>query len=275
MTDRPKLTTQPQRPEKQKAGQSPAFLAFSTSRAKARPTAPATYFDFFFAASTSSSAQPSYGSSPQPGCAPRPSSPSTRPSARPSPSSRPSRPRSSPSSSSAKPSWRSRFLRRSLLRSGLSLALLRRRLLIRRRLLRLIHQPHQRHRRRITRTRIHAQDLRVTTRTRLEARAEALEQLHHHFRIAQLRERAAAIRDRCRPCPSVISGSTTRRSSFAFGTVVLDRLMTQQRRRHVAEHGPAMRGVAAQLPAGKLVTHCSLLSHFCFKSRRDRRRASG
>src|SRR5688572_17551981 len=167
---------------------------------------------------------------------------------------------------------RSRFLRRSLLRSRLSLALLCRRLLFRRDLLGLIHQPHQRHRRRITRPRVHAEDLRVTARTCFETRAEALEQLHHNFRVPQLRERTATIRI------AVVLAQRDERLDDATQLLRLrhgrlDRLMAQQRRRHVTEHGPAVRGIAAQLPAGKLVTHCYLLSHFGFKSHPDRHRA--
>src|SRR5262249_46758033 len=58
---------------------------------------------------------------------------------------------------------------------------------------RLIEQLHECHRRGIARTRVHAQDAGVTTRTRLETRTERLEQLHDHFGIAQQGERAAAI----------------------------------------------------------------------------------
>ena len=39
----------------------------------------------------------------------------------------------------------------------------------------------------------------------------------------------------------------------------LDRLVAQQRGRHVAQHRPAMGGVAAQLPPGQSVSHRSLL----------------
>ncbi len=49
--------------------------------------------------------------------------------------------------------------------------------------------------------------------------------------------------------PSVISGSTTRRSSLAFGSVVRIRLLAQQRRRHVAHQRLAMGAVARKLAA--------------------------
>ena len=122
--------------------------------------------------------------------------------------------------------------------------------------LRLIEQLHQRHRRGVARTRIHAQDARVAARTRLEARTEGLEQLHDHFRVAQLREGAATIG------VAVVLAERDQRLDDAAQFLRLrhrraDRLVTQQRRRHVAKHRRAMRCVAAELPAGKLVTHCS------------------
>ncbi len=70
----------------------------------------------------------------------------------------------------------------------------------------------------VARTRRHVQDARVATRTRLEARADDFEQLGDDLGVAQARERQDGVWLRCLRLPRVISGSTTRRSSLAFGT---------------------------------------------------------
>ena len=53
------------------------------------------------------------------------------------------------------------------------------------------------HRRVVARSWTDLQDARIAARTRLEARAQVLEQLHDHFRVAQLREQEEL--DRIRP----------------------------------------------------------------------------
>jgi len=65
----------------------------------------------------------------------------------------------------------------------------------------------------------HAQDARVAARARLEARPKIGEQFLDDLHVAQARERPAAV-----GVPIFLGkrdeGSTTRRSSFAFGSVV-------------------------------------------------------
>ena len=55
--------------------------------------------------------------------------------------------------------------------------------------------------------------------------------------------------------PSVMIGSTTRRSSFAFGSVVLMTSCLQQRARHVAQHREPVAARAVELSKAVTVTH--------------------
>src|SRR3569833_4048444 len=57
-----------------------------------------------------------------------------------------------------------------------------------------------------------------------------------------------------------MSGSTTRRSSFALGTVV-NRFVAQQRNAHIAQQRVPMRAVTRELSPAEMVTHIKPLAY--------------
>ena len=84
----------------------------------------------------------------------------------------------------------------------------------------LFGQHNDCHRRCIARPRPRLEYAQVTTRTILEARPDVAEKLADRFLVTQAIERETRFAT-LSSLASVISGSTTRRSSLAFGTVVL------------------------------------------------------
>src|SRR5690606_29979122 len=128
-----------------------------------------------------------------------------------------------------------------------------------RRLARLIEQLHQRHRRRVARPVAHLQDPEIPARTILEARPELVEELADRRVVAQPIEREAPTAD------AVLLRKRDQRLDDAPQLLRLrqrglDRLVRQQRCRHVAVHRLAMRGVPAELAARFTMTHCPSLS---------------
>src|SRR5688572_16849765 len=106
-----------------------------------------------------------------------------------------------------------------------------------------LDELHQRHRRRVARTRAHLQDSSVAARAALEARADVLEQLHDQRVVAERDARAAAA------CERVRLAERDERLDDAAQLLRLrqrsaDRLRADQRRTHVAHQRPAMAAVA-------------------------------
>jgi hypothetical protein len=85
----------------------------------------------------------------------------------------------------------------------------------------LLGEHDNRHRRCVSRARARLENTQVAARALLEARADFREQLADDFLVPQAIEREAATLATLSSLASVISGSTTRRSSLAFGSVVL------------------------------------------------------
>jgi hypothetical protein len=139
--------------------------------------------------------------------------------------------------------------------------------------LRTLDQLHQRHRGVVARTRRHVQDARVATRTRLEARADGVEQLGDDLGVAQARERETAIGF------AVVLAEGDQRLDHAAKLFGLrdggaDGLVTQQRHRQAAKQRVAVRAVTRQLTSGKVVTHFFVPNYLSiFRSFHDRHRA--
>ena len=104
---------------------------------------------------------------------------------------------------------------------------------------RSVDQHYQRHRRSVASTRPQFQDSHVTARALFESRAEILEQLADHFLVTEATKRQPPIGN------AINLGQGYQRLDDAsqflgLGYGGLNRLMSEQRRSHVAEHGFAM-----------------------------------
>src|SRR5487761_65988 len=117
-----------------------------------------------------------------------------------------------------------------------------------------VHQLHHCHGRFIAGAETVFQDARITAGSRLVVGTEIREQLDHDRVITQARERQTAFGH------AILLGERDERLHHApqllgLGHGGADGLVAQQRRRHVVHQRFTMRTVAAQLPAGILVTH--------------------
>jgi hypothetical protein len=99
------------------------------------------------------------------------------------------------------------------------------------------------------------EDAQVPAVAILVARSELVEELHDDLAVAQ-RSKARRLFASVAFLPSVMMGSATRRSSFAFGSVVLIASCFSERDGHVAQHREAMAAGAVELSQPMAVTHC-------------------
>src|SRR5262245_44812809 len=120
-----------------------------------------------------------------------------------------------------------------------------------------LDQLHQRHRRRVARSRTHLEDPRVAARAGPEARPDVLEQLHDQRVVAQRDEGATAARQRVR------LAERDERLDDPAQLLRLrergpDRLGADEGRAHVAHQRLAVAAVARELASRKLVSHVVL-----------------
>jgi ABC-type amino acid transport substrate-binding protein len=120
--------------------------------------------------------------------------------------------------------------------------------------LRTIHQFDESHRRVVADTEATLQDAKVAARTGCVARpisANSLTTISRSRRRSNARRLLASVG----VLPRVIIGSTTRRSSLAFGNGGLDGLVLEQGNGHVAQHRQAMAAGTVQFAKSIAVTH--------------------
>src|SRR4029453_18867464 len=117
----------------------------------------------------------------------------------------------------------------------------------------LLDELHESHRRSIAGTDAQLEDAGVAAGPLLVARSHLVEELRDDLTIAQAIEGETTARDAVRLCEGD-QGLDLAPQLLCLRQGRADRLVTQQRRRHVPEHRVPVRAVAAQLPAAVAMT---------------------